>query len=572
MIGLPKNSVIWIISAIAFGTAGAIFTFCGTDPQGAILAKLLLSIAYLCVYVAVITIVIHKILPWLKENYFLQEKLIDPRKDKDYSSVFNGAREVRAYNPPLNLLTNPSKKSHRDVLKKLLSGGVPWKAICHKDATESHKVIVEHLIREGLPESNVRNLFFSYYEEPHRLHTTVEDFPCKTGPDVRGTSFFLIRKKWEDNVLLYPYGLLSENFQAPKHAIWVRGPRDQNDLYNDLDDVFTKRWDSECLQRDTSSPEPVSDRGIQKILTIINEKFITEKIGKAFILSLGIAEWIRYLLRSFSPEWYEQSSWIPSFSKYGISVPLFVLTIMVLVGPFLKIAIFLTSLLQSGSVSSPVTLVHMSKARKFQDIWKDVVFAYAYNPPLTRLLDDKRYRNTITKLLQSGNFQYQIIVGKRSSENLQKCYHDGWKEDGVDDGTLGNIRVMKLAHEEDLHTCINDWKLDGDGLQQKDIRGLCFFLLEKETGDHEVILYPLGEPFTPIFDVPLYGVRIVIPQTQRDSLYDKLRYRFQVLWTNLREQTDRHAGGLPLPEFIQNYDQEADQKKNGQPTAGNTRS
>ena len=215
------------------------------------------------------------------DDFPVRGRLIRPSVIKNYRSVFAHAHEVRAYDPPLNLLADSA--DHRDVLIDLLSRGVECQFLCDSIVVGNQFETLKKHLDEKLPQAKSRNLIRRIGMD--RLHTVVKPWPedccskrgcpnenkckpwenpgachcgreecgstnCHLRPrnpnapygDVRGLSFFLIREELIDTVLLYPYGLLEGNLAAPAHAILIRGQREKNSLYTALEETFTRRW------------------------------------------------------------------------------------------------------------------------------------------------------------------------------------------------------------------------------------------------------------------------------------------------------------------------------------------
>jgi hypothetical protein len=154
----------------------------------------------------------------------------------------------------------------------------------------------------------------------------------------------------------------------------------------------------------------------------------------------------------------------------------------------------------------------------------------AYNPPLTLLgeLTDNKFREVIFKLLVQNNALYQAIVGEEGSVQLLKLW-DHWVTDhgpraANNAGCKMHITVYK--HTQQLHTPVNQWPC-----LNQDLRGLSFFLIDAQNS-RKSLLYILGEPFTPDFDVPKIGLLITEPEDNCPiyrMIGDTFDYRWQML-------------------------------------------
>jgi len=199
-----------------------------------------------------------------------------------------------------------------------------------------------------------------------------------------------------------------------------------------------------------------------------------------------------------------------------------------------------------GDIPGTVVLFNARDYREFREIWNGAVDVRAYNPPLDRL---KRieFRRVINALLDTKDFEYRIIVGKESAERLEGCY-EIWEDDGQKRvESLNGMKVKCLSHTADLHTRVSPWSLDGG---RGTVHGLSIFLIKKDDGGCEVILYPLGQPFVEDFKVPIQGIRVTTQSA--DGLYAEFRKRFDGLWENREAFTEsgKDGDGLTLPDFI----------------------
>jgi len=160
---------------------------------------------------------------------------------------------------------------------------------------------------------------------------------------------------------------------------------------------------------------------------------------------------------------------------------------------------------------------------------------------------DPDFRSEINALLER-RFEYQVIVGEESAKQLKKCY-TAWEGEGQGRiNSLSKVRVKSHSHTKDLHSYVSPWNLDKEDWT---FHGLSFFLIEKDDENCELILYPLGRPFSKGFIAPDHGIRVTAPRD--NSLYSIFGERFDEVWKKNEafDEFCRGQDGLALPTFIE---------------------
>ncbi len=189
----------------------------------------------------------------------------------------------------------------------------------------------------------------------------------------------------------------------------------------------------------------------------------------------------------------------------------------------------------------------------------------AYNPPLTLLIieGNHAFRDVIYHFLLKEGAEYQAIVGKTGPEGETGAdrildLYDKWvqeKKHAQLNSALARMRVSSYLLPEGLHTKQDPWPVfhDRDHPPPYDLRGLSFFLIESAQ-TRKVLLYILGQPFVPDFDVPEVSLLITEPRSQ-SSIYNRLDGAFKYRWDALSLR-GKHPGvlnNLSLSEFCAAY-------------------
>lgn len=189
----------------------------------------------------------------------------------------------------------------------------------------------------------------------------------------------------------------------------------------------------------------------------------------------------------------------------------------------------------------------------------------AYNPPLTLLIIDgnQAFRDVIYHFLLKEGAVYQAIVGKTGPEGETGAdrilnLYDKWvheKKHPQLNSALARMRVSSYLLPQGLHTKQDPWPVfhDRDHPPAYDLRGLSFFLIDSSR-TRKVLLYILGQPFVPDFEVPELSLLITEPSSQ-SSIYNKLEKAFEYRWDALSLR-GKHPGvlnNLSLSEFCAAY-------------------
>ena len=79
---------------------------------------------------------------------------------------------------------------------------------------------------------------------PEQLHSELWEWPGFNSTDLRGLSYFLIETPKCRKLLLYILGRpFVETFRVPDIGLLITEPVNEATIYNEVLDVFDKRWD-----------------------------------------------------------------------------------------------------------------------------------------------------------------------------------------------------------------------------------------------------------------------------------------------------------------------------------------
>jgi hypothetical protein len=240
------------------------------------------SVTFILAVFAFITIVFSVLLGWhrvvarLEIIHQIQQSIkkleaneatvraINPHNPDDFRSVFAGAELIRAYNPPLTLLT--TRPEHRKVIFDVLSGSqdVEYRAIVGKIGAARmlelyRKCLEEHPRRTANLALN--KMLVSWFDHPDDLHTTVQKWDFLQPKDLRGLSFFLVEyvSRERRTALLYILGEpFAAKFEVPKQSLEIHESGEPQDIFNLLLGTFDERW-MDLLARTESRPCPLPD-------------------------------------------------------------------------------------------------------------------------------------------------------------------------------------------------------------------------------------------------------------------------------------------------------------------------
>lgn len=188
-------------------------------------------------------------------------------------------------------------------------------------------------------------------------------------------------------------------------------------------------------------------------------------------------------------------------------------------------------------------IVNPQNYNEFYSIFHDADAILAYNPPLSLLVRSPNHRNLIYSLL-NNNCSYKLIVGHELVGRI-KLLKTQWIEEKKDISSL-NLQVLYNAHKEDLHSTVKNWNLTHGNTH---LRGLSFFIIHKKSGEHIIMLYILGEPFTSEFSVPSKAI-VIKKYEGRFEMYSVLEKCFKDCWNRVEDEFERN--GLKIPKISDN--------------------
>lgn len=199
------------------------------------------------------------------------------------------------------------------------------------------------------------------------------------------------------------------------------------------------------------------------------------------------------------------------------------------------------------ATSTRIDIIKPQDIAHFRQSFSEAHRIRAYNPPLTLLEEtDADHRRVITSHLIAPDAIYNMIVGDEGASKLTHLY-SRWETEAPD-SCLQRLNVEFFEHQEKLHTHIHAW-----GILQEDLRGFSFFLIDYRNGCRAVLIYLLGAPFAPTFEVPQYAIRITEPVEQPQGVYAQLSHTFDTRWRSLKLSPDRRDHPMTLPDFVMRY-------------------
>lgn len=196
------------------------------------------------------------------------EVIVSPKELHVFKELFEDAKFVRAYNPPLYLLINDETKTHRTIIiNRLREENFRYRMIVGNDAFERVRIMGEAWANDSVREEVLRKIEICHWKghgtdsDGGDLYSKVLSFGGE-GSDLRGLSYFLIdRGEHSDGhywyrALLYPLGKpFAKDFGIPTEAVCIdeKSPKaDSLDcLYGKLRDTFDRRWQQVANKKDT---------------------------------------------------------------------------------------------------------------------------------------------------------------------------------------------------------------------------------------------------------------------------------------------------------------------------------
>jgi len=215
----------------------------------------------------------------------LTAKIVDPHLLEDFSSVFMGAKAIRAYNPPLTLLVNDKNSKYRDLIYNILQSSCEeYKIIAGNKTLANLSKLLDKWLNEKLVKTKrfastketksrflgtINKIRVEHFDHEFDLHTEIGNLG-KLGEDLRGMSFFLIETYTKNNiVLLYLFGEpFASRFEVTSHAIKVVSKIDTpgNELYKKLSDTYDRRWKNlATAEEEKYSPQTLSELSSETI-------------------------------------------------------------------------------------------------------------------------------------------------------------------------------------------------------------------------------------------------------------------------------------------------------------------
>jgi len=185
---------------------------------------------------------LHKNVIAMKNEQSSYIEILKPKNIHDFHKAFGNAIRIRAYNPPLTLLTR--EKEHRDLIYSLLKNGAEYNMIIGKELKDRVISLRNLWLNEYGDISLLKMHILPYYHEQD-LHTKVKGWNLNEHQDLRGLSFFLIEYKHSStkSILLYLFGEpFVKDFEVPQTAIRVKSLSGKCELYDKFVETFDARW------------------------------------------------------------------------------------------------------------------------------------------------------------------------------------------------------------------------------------------------------------------------------------------------------------------------------------------
>lgn len=171
--------------------------------------------------------------------------IIKPKNKDDFYQAFQGATQVKAYNPPLTLLRN--QESHRNIIHGLLMTGCEYRMIVGNRLIERVQELSAAFHSDHKNKKKklgaLENLKIVHCVNHNDLHSEIDNWELMHQKDLRGFCFFLIKAEKEKRILLYLLGEpFVKEFDVPAKAILIVQKEDM-DMFNELESLFDTRWD-----------------------------------------------------------------------------------------------------------------------------------------------------------------------------------------------------------------------------------------------------------------------------------------------------------------------------------------
>lgn len=186
-------------------------------------------------------------------------RTVNPHQLEDFNEVFGDAVRIRAYNPPLTLLTSKDR-SFRDVIFRVLEKKEgSYRAIVGTEGGD--KILKLGRLWESEQklksrEETLKKMRITSYLYAGGLHSRLDQWPIFS-TDLRGLSFFIIDTPTGCRSLLYILGKpFVETFDAPDLGLVITEPQGDLQIYKKLQEMFDRRW---VILEETSDPHVVSD-------------------------------------------------------------------------------------------------------------------------------------------------------------------------------------------------------------------------------------------------------------------------------------------------------------------------
>jgi len=200
-------------------------------------------------------------------------KLLRPKEVSDFEYVFQRAKKVYAYNPPLRLLVRSSK--HRKVIENILNNDAPYRIIAGPTCAEMLKKLktvwldeMKRKHQEDYIKRVLSQVEIIIYKFDSDLHSEIDGW-LETYKDYRGLCFFLIQNGEgiisDNTVLLYILGQpFVSSFDVPSTAISINSTDENFELYKSMYFEYDDRW-SRLLAIAERHPEVCEHTNLHKM-------------------------------------------------------------------------------------------------------------------------------------------------------------------------------------------------------------------------------------------------------------------------------------------------------------------
>lgn len=174
-------------------------------------------------------------------------RLIEPHGLDEFERVFQRAKDISAYNPPLKLLV--SKRGHRKVIENVLNNGSRYRVIagstCTTQLLKLRSVWLSDLKNdhsEDYIKKLLRRMEILIYKIDNDLHSKVEGW-LSGGVDYRGLCYFLIKNGPDRTALMYILGApFVRDFDVPSTAIAINSSDPIFELYSSMLSEYDMKW------------------------------------------------------------------------------------------------------------------------------------------------------------------------------------------------------------------------------------------------------------------------------------------------------------------------------------------